>query len=174
MGADERTFRPADGGVYSFRIKGALYHRHGPLVPSQGVDPKFAQIYIHDPQDLDRQIENRMNIFRDNSLDVQVLRTLTEILHEVNPYVRLYKTAGEVLSEETEQPVALRMRILDGAMRDPRTYNTPTADEVGMLIVGLGEEEYRPRDIVFYHRNPNAPYRGMERISELAREYLPL
>jgi hypothetical protein len=114
------------------------------------------------------------NVFRDNSLDPQVLRELTDILHAVNPYVKLYKTAGEVLSEEHEQPVALRLRILDSAMRDPRTYNTPTADEVGILIVGLGEEEYRPRDIVFYHRNPNAPYRGLQHINELAREYLPL
>jgi hypothetical protein len=174
LGANEQTFHPQEGGVYSFRIKRALYHRHGPLVASQGKDPKFAQIYIHDPQDLDRQIANRLNVFRDNSLDPQVLRELNDILHAVNPYEKLYKTAGEVLSEEHEQPVALRLRILDGAMRDPRTYNTPTADEVGILIVGLGEEEYRPRDIVFYHRNPNAPYRGLQRINELAREYLPL
>jgi hypothetical protein len=174
LGTKDHSFHPGDGGVYTFRIKGALHHHHGPLVASQGKEPKFAQIYIHDPQDLDRQIENRMNKFSDNSLDKQVLQELTDILNAVNPDVKLYKNAGDLLAEETQQPVALRLRMIDSAVKDPRVYNTPTVDEVRILIVGLGEEEYRPRDIAFYHRNPDMPYRGLVKITELAPEYLPL
>ncbi|RPA91090.1 hypothetical protein L873DRAFT_1562361, partial [Choiromyces venosus 120613-1] len=48
LGTTETPYRQNDGGVYSFRIKGALYHNHGPLLPIDGERPKFAQIYVHD------------------------------------------------------------------------------------------------------------------------------
>jgi hypothetical protein len=32
------------------------------MVASQGKEPKFAQIYHHDPDDMDRQLENRRKI----------------------------------------------------------------------------------------------------------------
>jgi hypothetical protein len=176
LGTKEMSFPPGDGGVYSFRIKGALYHEHGPMVASQGKEPKFAQIYIHDPDDMDRQLENRMNIFGDGSLDEQVLRTLQDLLHVHNPLVQIYKYAGEVLRDELEKPVTLQLRMLDSANKDPRTYNAPTANEIGILIVGMDEEEYQPRDIVLHHRSLNREnnYRGLKRIDELSSLYLPL
>src|SRR5436190_19564837 len=35
-------------GVYTFRIQGELYHLMGSLLPADGQDPAFAQIYIYD------------------------------------------------------------------------------------------------------------------------------
>jgi hypothetical protein len=32
------------------------------MVASQGKEPKIAQIYHHDPDDMDRQLENRRKI----------------------------------------------------------------------------------------------------------------
>jgi hypothetical protein len=32
------------------------------MVASQGKEPKFAQIYHHDPDDMDRQLENRRKL----------------------------------------------------------------------------------------------------------------
>ncbi|RPA88449.1 hypothetical protein L873DRAFT_1615532, partial [Choiromyces venosus 120613-1] len=46
LGTTETPCRQNDGGVYSFCIKGALYHNHGPLLPIDGERPKFAQIYV--------------------------------------------------------------------------------------------------------------------------------
>ena len=40
----------ARGGVYRYRLQGELHHRMGSLLPSEGETPKFAQMYIHDPQ----------------------------------------------------------------------------------------------------------------------------
>ncbi|RPA92304.1 hypothetical protein L873DRAFT_1862658 [Choiromyces venosus 120613-1] len=56
LGTTEVPYRVNDGGVYSFRIKGALYHNHVPLFPIEGERPKFAQIYVHDSMDLDAQV----------------------------------------------------------------------------------------------------------------------
>jgi hypothetical protein len=174
LGTKEEIFRPGNGGVYSFRIKGALHHRIGPLVASQGAEPRFAQIYIHDPHDLDKQLERRMAIFHDNSLDAQLLQELTEMLYEYNPLIQSWRTAAEVLADVPDQPVALQLRMLDVASRDPRTYNRPTADEIGVLIVGLGEEEYDHRDIVLHHRDPRHGDRGLKHVTELSSLYLPL
>ena len=35
-------------GPYSFRISGNNYHRIGSLLPAQGQQPKFAQLYVYD------------------------------------------------------------------------------------------------------------------------------
>ncbi|RPA99190.1 hypothetical protein L873DRAFT_1907772 [Choiromyces venosus 120613-1] len=77
LGTTETPYQQNDGGVYSFCIKGALYHNHGPLLLEDGERPKFAQIYVHDSQDLDAQVSHRMNIFQDNALDQTILSSLT-------------------------------------------------------------------------------------------------
>src|SRR3982074_1746103 len=46
-------------GIYTFRIKGALCHKVGSLLPSEGEQPKFAQIYITD-SDPSQQIQRRL------------------------------------------------------------------------------------------------------------------
>lgn len=35
---------------YVFKINGVVHHRIGSLLPSSGSPPKFAQLYIYDPQ----------------------------------------------------------------------------------------------------------------------------
>lgn len=44
-----------------FRINGHNFHQIGSLLPSNGLQPKFAQLYIHDTQ---HEIENRINFVR--------------------------------------------------------------------------------------------------------------
>lgn len=52
---------------YVFKINGVVHHRIGTLVPSCGSPPKFAQLYVYDPEN---ELQNRLNIFEssgDNS-----------------------------------------------------------------------------------------------------------
>jgi hypothetical protein len=35
---------------YVFKINGVVHHRIGTLLPQQGAQPKFAQLYIHDTE----------------------------------------------------------------------------------------------------------------------------
>ncbi|ORE16689.1 hypothetical protein BCV71DRAFT_265417 [Rhizopus microsporus] len=37
------------GGLNAFQIHGALCHRQGPLIPYDGSEPSYAQLYIYDP-----------------------------------------------------------------------------------------------------------------------------
>ncbi len=73
-----------------------------------------------------------------------------------------------------QQDCALRMTIVDGQGRDSRTYNCPTADEVGALIIGLGEENHDPRDIIIRAKASNSQESHLQRINELHASYLPL
>lgn len=36
-------------GITSFQIHGELYHLQGPLTVYSGQDPKYAQLYVYDP-----------------------------------------------------------------------------------------------------------------------------
>ena len=64
LGVREESFYQNDGGVYTFRIRGALHHRIGACIPVNGQSPRFAQIHIHDPHDEEAQVTTRSDIFR--------------------------------------------------------------------------------------------------------------
>ncbi|KZP06047.1 hypothetical protein FIBSPDRAFT_764983, partial [Athelia psychrophila] len=36
-------------GLHSFRIHGELCHKTGSLLPREGEQPMYAQLYVHDP-----------------------------------------------------------------------------------------------------------------------------
>ncbi|RPA89216.1 hypothetical protein L873DRAFT_1893232 [Choiromyces venosus 120613-1] len=84
LGTTEVPYRVNNGGVYSFRIEGSLYHNHVPLIPVEGERTKFAQIYVHDSMDLDTQVANQLNIFSNNSLDEYILGEITASLQDQN------------------------------------------------------------------------------------------
>ena len=54
---------PSDGtpGPPQFVISGQNYHRIGSLIPSDGIPPKFAQLYIYDTEN---EVANRLSHFR--------------------------------------------------------------------------------------------------------------
>ena len=119
----DNRFANARHGVYTFRVCGQIHHRIGSLAGENG-NEKFNQIYFVDS--LEQQTEIRRSIFED--LDGDILLRLTEMLHEVNPYVQLYEQARRI--EGNEMTVMFRTDGLDA-----RRYNRPTVDEVGAILV---------------------------------------
>jgi hypothetical protein len=43
--------RTLTGGIQQFRISGGMYHQLGPLQPTPGRQPQFAQLYILDQEE---------------------------------------------------------------------------------------------------------------------------
>ena len=153
----------ARGGVYTYRLQGELHHRMGSLLPSEGETPKFAQMYIHDPQ---MQEECRLNFIEE--LHPNILHQLQTMLHDVNPYAQLYENARRRLSSQPTAPLSLRLVTLRN--KDSRRYNTPTANEVGAIMVGDGTDtEEITRDIIV--KKKGGP---LQRISILHPSYLPM
>ena len=75
-------------------MHGNIYHRIGPLLPSDGV-PRFSQLYVYDT---DNELSNRESVV--SGLDRAVLAQLQSVLHEHNPLVHGLKRAAALDSSE--------------------------------------------------------------------------
>ncbi|CAG8640302.1 2430_t:CDS:2, partial [Diversispora eburnea] len=150
-------------GIYTFRIHGEIYHRIGTLLPDPNANPQFAQIYIYDTNN---EIQNRMNIIPD--LDPIILAELQQMLHQVNPYVKIFHQARDIF--KNDPMIDLRMVITNNRTKDPRHYNVPSAAEVAIIMAEDGQETNpMKRDIILQSHKG-----GFQRISEIHNLYMPL
>ncbi|KAI0758479.1 hypothetical protein BC629DRAFT_1295872, partial [Irpex lacteus] len=143
-------------GPYVFRIHGELCHRIGSLLPVDGQQPLYAQLYIHDPQ---AALALRME--RNDNLRADTMGLLQRILSENHAYAELYQHAHEIWLQHggaNELDVCLHF---DATSDDARRYNLPTADEVAVIIPGDGEEVTTSRDIILHGRGG-----ALQRISD--------
>jgi len=115
---------------YSFHIQGEFYHKIGSLCPTEGQCPQFAQLYIHDTK---CEHQNRHAVMP--SLDPTTLDRLLTMMHNINPYVEVFKMARDMMAIEGA-PMDLKLRFIASRTKDARRYNVPTANEVATLMVG--------------------------------------
>ena len=147
-------------GVYTFRIHGEMYHRIGTLLPNSETPPQFAQIYIYDT---DHELQNRSNATPNFNLDSTILAELQQMLHDINPYVNIFRQAGNLLKQNPL--LDLKLIITNNRTKDSRRYNTPSASEVAAIMIGDGQEtENQNRDIILQPHEG-----GIQRISEIHR-----
>ncbi|PHZ15415.1 uncharacterized protein RHIMIDRAFT_223722 [Rhizopus microsporus ATCC 52813] len=152
------------GGLNAFQIHGALCHRQGPLTLVEGSEPSYAQLYIFDPcyAAERRQAQN-------NNLDPEIVRELSVMLAQCNPFARIYRHAHEILSNhessntvsdgndqrEVNAPYisispSMRMRLIEGS--DRRTHNFPTMEGIAAVIpIEYSDRSFR--DIVLTLRS---------------------
>ena len=137
-------------GPYSFRIYVAMYHKMGALVPREGQQPSYAQLYIYDDQ---AALAARTN--RNSNLDPFLMGELQQMLIANNPFVPLYKQAYQIMQErppELQSNLQMNLVLQQGDNR--RRYNLPTVDEVAAIIPGTDEEDtdYN-RDIILCYNH---------------------
>jgi hypothetical protein len=147
-------------GVSNFRIHGEMYHRMGSILPLEGNMPQFHQIYVYDPSD---QVAHRQNLM--DNLDSDVCETISDVLTEFNPYVRVFRNAAAILDRDPATNLSMVLRA--DPNRDSRRFNIPTADEVAVMLDS--NVQANRRDIVL-HKNSGF----LTRISELNMSYDPL
>jgi hypothetical protein len=152
-------------GIFTFRIQGELCHRISTLLPRDGEPPKFAQLYIYDsdPQSQAQMRANRVH----NKVNVNTVLQLQQMIELHNPYVAIYRTAKERL--ESEEHISLCLKTVDSPHLDQRRYNHPTASEVGIIMVGNGEDGATERDLIVQARGGR-----LHSISYLKSSYIPL
>lgn len=61
MSGKQDTSINRGGGPYVYKIKGGNYHKIGSLLPENGEEPKFAQLYIYD---IENEIQNRISAIK--------------------------------------------------------------------------------------------------------------
>ena len=155
FGATSEISEP--GFMPTFKVQGQVYHRVGSLLPPANEEPKFLQIYFMG--DSRQEANQRCNNIPGTQIDI--VMDLQQLLHEHNPYVRIFKSALEkMLSDD--------YRVVINADKKPvwghaRQFNKPVTDEVAVVIVG---NEYERRDIVLEKRNNQ-----LQRVVETHRAY---
>ncbi|XP_035831966.1 uncharacterized protein LOC110870312 [Helianthus annuus] len=158
---------------FIYRISGENYHTLGSLLPKQGDQPKFAQLYIYDTNN---EVSNRKNIFSNSkkvssasfdSLDTEIIEYLKVMLDSNNQLVKTYRRVRDRFLDNPH--VDLKLRLKSKRTKDGRTYNLPTSSEVAALIVGDIEDALDNRDVVVDSKKD-----GLQRISELHPSYIAL
>jgi hypothetical protein len=155
-------------GPNAFRIHGSLHHLMGSLLPPEGVQPSYAQLYIYDSAEA---TDIRATRPGNEGLDRVILRSLHDMLYRNHLYAPLYKQAYQVMREKApEEQTDVRARIHFRQGTDGRRYNVPTADEIAVIIPGDGSEEVSDkRDIILRLQGGR-----LERISQLSHAYSTL
>ncbi len=128
-------------GPYSFRIQGELYHKIRSMCPIKRQCPQFAQLYIHDTKS---ERQNRHVVMQ---LDPTMLDRLLTMMYNINPYVKVFKMARDMMAIEGA-PMDLKLCHIASQTKDACRYNVPTADEVVALMVGDGSEAVNKCDVV--------------------------
>ncbi|XP_057419198.1 uncharacterized protein LOC130713450 [Lotus japonicus] len=135
------------GGPPQFVLSGQNYHRIGTLLPQLGDVPKFAQLYIYDTHN---ENKNRMKPFMASNnpdpLDISLVDELKGMIDENNVLAKSFRKVRDYVMSNESSSFALRLFRKRG--KDPRTYNLPTSDEIAALIVGDLENVEVGRDII--------------------------
>jgi hypothetical protein len=137
----------------------------GSLLPQEGWQPSYTQLYIYDEQAALATCNSR-----NPNLDHVLMSDLQEMLDANNPFIPLYKQAYQIMHESLDQQDNIQMGIVLQQGDDCHRYNLPTVDEVAAIIPGMGEEDIDyNRDIVLHYKHG-----GLKNISHLHPCYAPL
>jgi len=135
------TVNQGGRGPYSYVLHGELIHQVGSILPPEGEDLTYSQLYIHDTE---HALENRLNQYnRCNShfpLDPYTLNLLQGILHQSHPAVCLYEQALErTINMPPDQQFSVALHFDQNC--DGRCYNLPDATirEIAVIVIGDGE-----------------------------------
>ncbi|KAI7963142.1 hypothetical protein MJO28_001236 [Puccinia striiformis f. sp. tritici] len=153
-GAEVDRSVQGQAGIYTFRVSGGLYHNIGSVFPDGEERAAFAQIYVTGGNDLDEaQLRAEQS---QSSLDVHLLLQIQQWITNNNTYARFFRTIGGNTRPEDNAQYVLRNYVRPDL--DPRVYNAPRTNEVGMVIENDSPDDIAPRNITlqrigggFYH-----------------------
>ncbi|KAL4144002.1 hypothetical protein QTP88_006247 [Uroleucon formosanum] len=131
--------------------------RAGSLLPVPDSNYKFLQIYFmgNSPQEID------LRCAHNNLVKRSIVEQLQTLFHEHHQLIILFKTALDLMPSDNYKIVIRADKTPAG--QHARHFNTPTIDEVAIVVVG---ENLESRDIVLHRRNDR-----LQRIKETHRSY---
>ncbi|KAI7943394.1 hypothetical protein MJO29_013238 [Puccinia striiformis f. sp. tritici] len=145
-------------------------YNNAPLVEES---PGFAQIYVVGRAGLeDTHLRMKKATGKKNTskakflLRKDIVSDLVKLMHEFNPYAKLFSNARRLLKNEPHKTLALTTICKPGM--DPKRYNVPTPEEIGIIVKGDGTID-RERQIRLARKNGTYEY-----ISDMHSSYFPL
>ncbi|KAK4597272.1 hypothetical protein RGQ29_015015 [Quercus rubra] len=153
---------------YIFKLNGQNHHRIGTLLPNDGEDPQFAQLYFYDTEN---EFQHRMNVFSNgqinSDLDPSIVDALVQMFDESNILVKLFRMSRDrFIDTDVHQ---LRLHLIGSRTTDGREYNMPTCSKIAAIIVGDIGAENSHCDIIIELKEG-----GLQRINVLHPSYMAL
>ncbi|GKV14785.1 hypothetical protein SLEP1_g25605 [Rubroshorea leprosula] len=155
-------------GPFRFKLCGQCCHRIGSLLPPEGQNPTFAQLYVFDT---DNEVHNRLNVANtstdDDPLNKEIVEDLIKMFDECNKLVQVFQRARDTLVENGIPE--FQLKLLSGGGPGDHQYSAPEMAETVGLIIGAEEEIVQGRDVIIQHRNGT-----MKRINSSFPYYMAL
>ncbi|GJU76825.1 hypothetical protein Tco_1273895 [Tanacetum coccineum] len=149
------------------RVNGQSYHRIGSLIPKEGTQPRYAQLWFFDTAN---EVRNRMGAFidKDNSdaVDATTVQSLIQMLDQYSLVAKAFRMARDWCHSHASVNVELHFLF---ERTNARQYNKPTVAEVAALIINDFGDGILSRDIIV-----NKLHSGPKIISELHPAYMAL
>ena len=150
-------------------FEGKVQQLVGPLQAAEGEKPCFSQLYVHDPSLETGQRFKNMTVPASMSKSQKrilerVLKTVQEVIHNVNPFVKDFKQIMEIPAEELEHGKIIISAKARPSGEHERRYNTQlNLQEVSILT------NCEPHDLVLQQRGGK-----LQSISDLNPKGMPL
>nr|GEW97235.1 helicase [Tanacetum cinerariifolium] len=132
--------------MYTFRVNGQSYYRIGSLLPEEGTQPRYAQLWFFDTEN---KVRNRMRAFIDkdnrDGVDATTVHTLTQMLDQYSSVAKAFRMARNWCHLHASVNVELRLLF---ERKNARQYNKPTVAEVTALITNDFGDGILSRDII--------------------------
>ncbi|GKV52149.1 hypothetical protein SLEP1_g58741 [Rubroshorea leprosula] len=111
-------------GPFCFKLCGQCCHRIGSLLPPEGQNPTFAQLYVFDTNN---EVHNRLNVAStstdDDPLNKEIVEDLIKMFDECNKLVQVFQRARDTLVENGIPE--FQLKLLSGGGPGDHQYSAP-------------------------------------------------
>nr|GEV31521.1 hypothetical protein [Tanacetum cinerariifolium] len=150
-------------GLYTFRINGQNYQRSGSLLPKEGTQPRYDQLWFFN---IHNEIRNRLGAFMDqdngDGVDETIVGSLIKTLDQNSAIAKAFRMARDCAPTVAEVVALITNDFRDGKRKTSRGYVTMKeyyayviqyGKEQGMTLLKgwrLYQQVFRESHIVFY------------------------
>ncbi|KAL8117789.1 hypothetical protein AgCh_015622 [Apium graveolens] len=155
------------GAPYIYRLNGQNHHLFGSLIPPDGEDPKFFQLYIYDTENEISNWLRWVNVDGGDPVDVEIVEGLSAMLDETNKLVKEFCTAHDRFESDDVQDLEIRLKVCRA--ENGRENHVGPSDEVSGIMVGDIDDTDGSRDIIIHSH-----IQDLERISDIHPKLMAL
>ena len=160
----KRDYLPSAGRAPQvFKLQGMPGHKSGPMLPRDGENPQYAQLYLLETRDASILRAEQSKYFK-NGHSRRILWDLGEWLKDNNPFAKTFLLAKEKRELEDAEEICIVFEERGPSNEHQRRWNAPSNEGMCGSIMDLDDVnwEERYRDIILTFRNTT----GLKRIFE--------
>ncbi|XP_074342285.1 uncharacterized protein LOC141679779 [Apium graveolens] len=155
------------GAPYIYRLNGQNHHIFGSLIPDDGNDPMFCQLYIYDTSN---EIANRMKWISVNDgqvIHVEIVEGLIRILDETNELVKEFRSHRDRFEQDKVADLEITLKV--SRVESEMENHIIPADDVAGIMVGDLDDNSQYRDIIIHSKENH-----MQRVTDIYPKIMAL